>query len=79
MLHIEPVVHSHFMKSECEMRRNFEMESFVPFFMKSGTKGRGRFLTTEYTEAGKPYLKNTEKISVCSRVGAKRPFCEIQW
>ena len=27
---------------------------------------RGRFLTTEYTEAGEPYLKNTEKISVYS-------------
>ena len=40
---IEPVEHSHFMKSECEMRRDFEMESFVPFFMKSGAKVRGRF------------------------------------
>jgi hypothetical protein len=34
--------------------------------MKSGTKGRGGFLATEYTEAVKPILKNTEKISVCS-------------
>ena len=43
MLLVEPVEHSHFMKSECEARRDFEMESFVPFFMKSGTKVRGRF------------------------------------
>jgi hypothetical protein len=55
-------------------RARFATETFVPFFMKSGTKCgakkcRGEealFLTTEYTEAGKPYLKDTEKISVCS-------------
>ena len=35
---------------------------------------RGRFLTTEYTEAVEPYLKNTEKISVCSVWERKRPF-----
>ena len=27
---------------------------------------RVEILTTEYTEAGEPILKNTEKISVCS-------------
>ena len=27
---------------------------------------RGEILTTEYTEAGEPILKNTEKSSVCS-------------
>ena len=28
--------------------------------------GEGGFLTTEYTEAGETYLKDTEKSSVCS-------------
>ena len=46
VLHVEPVEHSHFMKSECEARRNSEMESFVPFFMKSGAKVRGRLVFT---------------------------------
>ena len=37
-------VHSHFMKSECELGVRFGAETFVPFFMKSGLeKFRGGF------------------------------------
>ena len=47
--------------------------------MKSGTKKcRGEealVLTTEYTEAGEPILKNTERSSVYSVWERKRPFC----
>ena len=39
-----------------------------------GDDGRGRFFTTEYTETVEPILKNTEKISVCSRVAAESRF-----
>ena len=50
-------LHSHFMKSECEVR---------PQFMKSGRGGCGGFFTTEYTEAGEGILKDTERSSVYS-------------
>ena len=50
-------LHSHFMKSECEVR---------PQFMKSGRGGCGGFFTTEYTEVGESILKITERSSVYS-------------
>ena len=60
-------------------RVRFAAKTFVPFFMKSGTKKcRGEealVLTTEYTEAGEPILKNTERSSVYSVWERKRPFC----
>ena len=34
-----------------------------------------RIFTTEYTEAGEPILKNTERSSVYSVWERKRPFC----
>ena len=46
--------------------------SSLPAAVLGGENGRERglsgwgILTTEYTEAVKPYLKNTEKVSVCS-------------
>ena len=40
---------------------------------------RGRFLTTEYTEAVEPYLKNTEMDSVYSVWRLKAAFKCILW
>ena len=64
-------------------RVRFATETFVPFFMKSGTKKcRGEealFLTTEYTEAVEPYLKNTEMDSVYSVWRLKAAFPCILW
>jgi hypothetical protein len=44
-----------------------------------GDDGRGGIFTTEYTEAGKPYLKNTEMDSVYSVWRLKAAFQCIQW
>ena len=54
MLLVEPVEHSHFMKSECGV------------WAKNCRGEEALFLTTEYTEAGEPILKNTERSSVYS-------------
>ena len=54
VLLVEPVEHSHFMKSECGV------------WAKNCRGEEALFLTTEYTEAGEPILKNTERSSVYS-------------
>ena len=60
MHNVEEVLHSHFMKSECEVMWG------KPQFMKSGCGGCGGFFTTEYTEVGESILKITERSSVYS-------------